>query len=513
MSDSSKTSLIKFSGIDQHTENSPKSFTKALAKNEYVSGGFYNSDLNRILNNHSDALTRAFGDKIIAKMLRDPEVKKCETVLKISVLNDGVTIFPAVSKPAALKPASENETLEEKRERLAREKEIKRYELAEQYASFATRALKNIDGSFISVLEAMLDAIVYGNKVAEQTYEEKYDSDFGKTVFTLSSIRVKARDNIQFVVDKYNKVLGIYATIKIGNSTKQVILPREKFLILTFRGKDGDPRGTSILEAVYNAWNLKMQLWPEYLRWLLQCALPSVVGIASDKTDASVLRDAQGNIIRDENNNPLYESEVGKLLSALVQLRNSTAIAVPHGAEVKAISNQVSGDPFKGMRDALNEEIEMGMILQTLATSEGRNMSRAASQTHMSVLDLFVFFIKNLVIEMISNDILKPLMKLNFPDFDMSLLPKVSMGDTERRDWAKDAIAIATLYKSGFIGDSQKVGYDKILSAPERDIESDRLNAQQTQASNDKLSNVSTSELEEVKALAKEYDSLHGDNG
>lgn len=526
MSDIEIASPINFIDIERTSDENPKKFTPKVSKTEYVAGGYYNVNTNRILTQSSDVLTATFGDSKIDEMLRDPEIKKCETIIKISVLNDGITFFPAVSKPAPLKPLAdgETETLELKRERLTREKEIKRYELAEKYANFATRAIDNLDSPIRSIMENMLDAVTYGNKVAEQTYKEEYNADFGKTLLTLSSIRVKPRDKTKFVINKFNKVLGLHSTTVINGEVKQVVLPREKFLILTFRGKDGDPRGETILQAVYNAWYLKMQLWPEYLRWLIQCAIPSVVGYTSPDAQKNVLRDATTNeILRDEQGNALYESDVSSLLYALVQLRGASAIALPHGAKVEAINNSVSGDPFKGMRDVLNEEIEMGMILQTLASSEGRFMSRAASQSHMSILDLFVFFIKGLVIDMLTQDLLKPLMQINFADFDMTLLPRISMGDSERRDWATDVIAIATLFKSGYIGESQMIGFDKIISAPDRDVESDHQSSLASDAN--ALDNPASSgtptrsapvkstdkTIKALKDVVESYETLHGE--
>ncbi len=512
------TALVNFTGIEPAIDESPKKFTPRVSQTEYIAGGYYNENVNRILFNTSGKLLKTFGDDIVDDMLRDAEVKKCETIIKISVLNDGITFFPAVSKPAPPKPlkTGETETPEQQKERLQNEKDQKRYALAEKYANFATRAINNLDSSIRSIMESMLDAVTYGNKVAEVTYKEQYSSDFGRTLFTLDSIRVKPRRLTHFVVNKYNKVVGFWATVKDGEKNKQVIIPREKFLILTFRGKDGDPRGISILEAVYNAWQLKMELWPEYLRWLLQCAVPSVVGYTSPNAQKMVLKDVEGNLLKDEAGNVLYESDVTSLLQALIQLRNASAIALPEGAKVDTIKNAVSGDPFKGMRDVVNEEIEMGMILQTLASSEGRFMSRAASQSHMSILDLFIFFIKGLVIDMITQDLLKPLFQMNFANFDMDLLPKVSMGDSERRDWATDAVAIATLWKSGFIGESQKVGYDKIIDAPDRDVESDRLmpalppSTSAPQSS--PTANAPTAEhMKHIKELVTSYERLHGE--
>jgi hypothetical protein len=531
-------SLISFRGIDQLTDEEPINFNQAVAKREYAAGGFYNDDINIILHRHSDVLMSKFGDSIIAKMLRDPEVRKCDTVIKVSVLSDGITFFPAVSKPAELPPpVKDGETIDEKRKRLTREKEMERYDRAEKYAKFATRAIENLDTSFTSSIHNMLDAMTYGNKIAEQTYEETYDKDFGRTLLTLTSFRVKPRISTKFVVNKFKKLIGFEVKKKNSKGEMEtVILPRDKFALLTFRGCDGDPRGQSILEPVYNAWYLKMQLWPEYMRWLLQCAIPSLVGYTppAEQSSKTYLKDSQGNLIRDDQGNLVYEVDTESLLRALIQIRNGTAIALPNGAKVEPISNTVSGDPFKGMRDVLNEEIEMGILLQTLATSEGRNMSRAAAQTHMSVLDLLIVFIKGIVIDMIRNDILKPLFKINFDNFDMELLPNVSMGDIERRDWGADAVAIATLWKSGFMGESQKVGYDKFLTAPDRDVESDRTSktldlkqqaeakqaasAQNVPNNNSNNNSSSTSDtqasfeaLKELKQTVQAYEQLHGE--
>lgn len=478
---------ITFLGIEQLTDEKGQSkrvpFSAATMRKDYAAGGFFgNKDTAFILGHTSDYFLRKFGDKEIKRMLRDPEVRKCLTVIIVSVLESGVTIFPAVSKPMPLAKL-ENETPERIKARAQREKEIKRYELAKSYSEFCTRAIENLEKSFRQTLETMLfEAICYGNKVAEQTYKQIEDEAFGRTLLTLKSIRVKPRKSVGFAIDGFWKVVGFKAAYRVevtqadGTTRTEIredILPREKFLLLTFRGQDEDPRGTSILEAVYNAWHLKMQMWPEYLRWLLVSAIPALVGKLPPNEERRFLKDENGDILRDAIGNPIYEAEVDTLLNALVELRNATALVVPNGAEVIPVNNTTSGDPFKGMRDVLNEEIEMGILLQTLATSEGRFMSRAAAQSHMSVLDLLISFIKGLVSDMIRNDVLKPLMRINFGEESLSLLPQVTLGDTERRNFAEDLNAASNAWKSGYMGKSQKVAFDKIIGAPERDVESD----------------------------------------
>jgi hypothetical protein len=88
-------------------------------------------------------------------------------------------------------------------------------------------------------------------------------------------------------------------------------------------------------------------------------------------------------------------------------------------------------------------------------------------------LDDLIWRVKGLVRDMITG-MVKHLMLINFPNFDESLTPIVSMGDTARREFAGDVGAISQLHISGFLGESQKVGVDNLLGLPPRDVYSDR---------------------------------------
>lgn len=98
--------------------------------------------------------------------------------------------------------------------------------------------------------------------------------------------------------------------------------------------------------------------------------------------------------------------------------------------------------------------------MNTLATSEGIHQNRAAAETHMGVLEMLVWWLKGIVAEMITSDLLRPMMLWNFGDgsqeFDSELLPTVSLGDTERGNFALDSQAVATLYGAGYLDDDQK---------------------------------------------------------
>ena len=472
---------IVFTGTE--SQDNVVRVTNPVLKTEYLAGGYLgDADTLLALRHGGDIWGGELTDSVIEQMLRDPEIAKCVTVIKNGVLGDGVSFTNAITEPVLLKSDVRMrmglETPEEQQERLAREERLERYRLGKQYAEFATRAFNNMEVPLREILEDMLDALVYGNRVAEKIFESKYDREFDQNLLYFKRLSVKPRKATTFVVDKFFNLVGLKARMRELNEQgqpvyKERVIPKEKFAILTYNSKNGDPRGTSMLRTAYHAWHLKMQLWPEYLRWLIYSAVPPIVGYTSNQTDSrKVLRDANGELITDAAGNPVYESDVTALLSALKQVRNASAIALPYGAKVEAINAGVSGDPFKGFRDVLNEEIEMGLILQTLATSDSRHNTRAASQTHISILDELIWKIKGSVADMISG-MVKHLMMINFPNFDESLLPVVSLGDTARRDFAADVGSISQLHISGFLGESQKVGIDNILGLPARDSYSD----------------------------------------
>jgi hypothetical protein len=98
----------------------------------------------------------------------------------------------------------------------------------------------------------------------------------------LRALKVKPIRSVAFVTDAYLNVLGLVGA-KPGQTVPAVsdlapaeIIPREKFCILSWRPKDGDPRGTSVLRPAYDPWWRKRQTIPEYLKYLAQFAGPSL---------------------------------------------------------------------------------------------------------------------------------------------------------------------------------------------------------------------------------------------
>lgn len=427
---------------------------------EYVAGGdLASSTYNflKVLPPSQTEFTDCIDPKIYERMLTDPEVNKCVRLLKLAILADGIAFQPSVKK------GEEN------------------YEEAKRLADFVTRNFSRLDTPLRRTVEGLLDAIVYGHKVAEQTYQYcKEGEDKGKLVH--KTIKVKPRDTTAFVVDEFMNVKGLLALNTKYGARKGVshadpasVLPRAKFVVLSINPKDEDPRGQSMLRAAVNMWDLKVQVWPEYLRWLLQCALPVLVGTTADFATIEQARGGDNQPETNEDGSAKMVTAVDAMLNAMVNMRNRSAIAIPNGAKIETIETLGDGASFRGAINLFDEQIDTAILNETLATREGEHQSRSAAQTHHAILDLVVWWLKGIVRDMIESDLVRPLIRYNFGEEALMLRPKVSLGDSERRNFAEDAKAIAALCQAGFLSKSQLPEIDNLLVLPQRSSENDEL--------------------------------------
>lgn len=434
-------------------------------RKEYLAGGFLSSYQSQALSSRIDDINpRDYED-----MLNDPEVSKCINVLKISTLGDGVSLIPAVS-----------------------EKDPD-YEQAYEICDFCNSAIMGLEKPLRDTLEQMMDALAFGHKIAEITYKTGTLKGYEGEKLLLDRIKVKPRNSVRFVVDNRFNILGFVGKLASNQGLAQTLsssepltltsgqvtpiingmplLPKEKFMVLTIRAKDEDPRGQSMLRPAFNAWTLKNLVWPEYLRYLLVCAIPLLVGTTAPEEGqaADFQRDLTGNPITDSEGRYIQVNPVEALRDALTQARNATTVALKAGSVVKEVGGQGAGTPFYKAIDTFDSQIETGILLQTLATSEGTHQSRAASQTHMTVLDSLVYWLKGVIIDMLISDLLKPLVRFNFGDDALDLVPLISLGDTERREFATDAAAVGSLFSVGYLQPDQLPETDLMLGLVPRE--------------------------------------------
>lgn len=393
-----------------------------------------------------DDLTAELGDDIYERMLRDPQVAASVGVLRTAILEDGLNLRPAVD-----------------------DKDADGYEQAVELVALCERQLDELDTSIDDVLTDMLSALALGNRIAEQVYD--YDSTYtGQTELVLRRLNVKPRRNLAFVVDAFGNVVGLVGAeagqplvhgALLTEEQRARVLPRTKFAIYSFRPKDNDPRGDTVLRPVYNPWWLKMQTWPEYLKYLVQFASPSI--------DGEVAPDAEDEIIGyDGNGDPILYTAEEAFLAKLLAFRNGTAIARASGSKLTMLWSTGEGQAFLNAFELFDKQIAKGILYQTLATEEASYGTRAQGTIHESILETIIRQAKRAVTRMVRRDILRQIVVANAGDQLRPLTPKVSLGDSETQNLESLWTAAAALARAKYLDASQLPKLDELLNLPPR---------------------------------------------
>jgi Protein of unknown function (DUF935) len=399
----------------------PRPLTESNLQTEYVAGNYLWWGGANLPSFRPDPNAPEITFDTYRQMLNDPEVSAGIRTLTMMVLGDGIQLSPAFESKPIDDDASE-------------------FSRAEEITAFCERNLAGLRKPLRRTLTQMIEgALSYGHKAAEITWKTGEGIDSGRLV--LDKLSVKPHNALDFVVDRFWNLIGF--TPRRFAETREII-PFEKFLILTFLEEDEDPRGRSTLRAAYNGWNFKQLIWPEYKRWLDNCALPSIIGRTPPKGQSEVQRTQDG------TNKTISPSQA--MLQALIELKNASVAVLPNGSEVDQLNVISEGAGFDRALAVADGQITKAILYQMLATNEAKFGTRAQSETHMSVLDLLVWSIKTDVAELLT-DLLKRAITYNFGDDSLRFAPIVSLGDSERRDWSQDAAAAALIEPA--ITDSQ----------------------------------------------------------
>jgi hypothetical protein len=110
------------------------------------------------------------------------------------------------------------------------------------------------------------------------------------------------------------------------------------------------------------------------------------------------------------------------------------------------------------------------ILTQSLATEEGEHQARAAAQVHQDVLDTLVRQGKRSLVRVVAKDVLANWVRWNWGDDAAALVPKPSLGTTERTDLPATITAFAALLKTGFPHPSQYAAMDSMFGLPVRDL-------------------------------------------
>lgn len=439
----------------------PRAESRRLRR-EFVAGGGppsgYRATGPVTLAHPIDDLTQDFGADVYVQMLKDPDVNAAINILKASILEDGLQLAPAIS-----------------------DQKKSGYKRAVKIRDLAQQMFERLALPINSVLWNLLDALAFGNKVAEQV--SAWQTHGGERLLMLTAIKPKPGTQVAFVVDPYLNVLGllgaapgdpVLASGAILNPDTARIIRVDKFAILTNRPEDCDPRGTSLLRPAYDPWWKKRQLSPEYLRYLSQFAAPSIWATPPEYAEAAVETDPYGSTPQPDDDPdadpapPLTPQE--ELLAILVQWRNSYAAVVPHGTEIHPVELAGDGQAFQAALRLYSSQIIKAILTQQLATEEGEHQARSAASVHQDVLDTIVRQGKQSVLEMVSNQILIPWVARNWgDDAAETLVPVPTLGTTEHQDVPALMSSVAALMRAAYLHSSQLSAVDAMLGLPVRD--------------------------------------------
>jgi len=239
------------------------------------------------------------------------------------------------------------------------------------------------------------------------------------------------------------------------------LLPLDKFLIITFRMRDSDPRGSSAIRPAYSPWWTKQQTWPELLKFLARFASPSIWG--------TVGQGAENVRFTNPDGTPGQKPAVRALLDALLAWKNGTAAAFPYGTLIEALEASGSGEAFFNTFSFCDRQITLGTLFQTLATGEAEFGTRAQSQTHQDVLGTIIRQARRAVVGPMRR-LLRRMVAYNYGDKAAHLTPICTLGDVEAVDIAALWTAAANLARATYLHPSQLAGLDQQLGLPARTV-------------------------------------------
>lgn len=395
-------------------------------RQEFVAGSVQNPylDIIRSIPRYSDDVERDFGLAIYDQMVNDPDVSAGLETLVNSTLADGVTIIPSIDADIT-----------------STDDELAEAEIAKEVCQFVQWAVADMEIPLEDVLIQMLtDGLKNGHKVCEKVVEESvYD---GRFAYRLRSLDPKPRDVYRFVVDRNNRLLCLLAIIPgVGLAIPEGVIPDpkglpnsitpDKFVILTFPGKDRDPRGRSKLRPAYNAWWLKMQTWSQLLQWLVQLAGGFIWAETGENAQAD----------------PSLPGTAQDQAAAQIQkMRNGSAVVMSKGGQIHVERPAGTGDQFWTSIDGFGRQILTAILTQSRSNKEAEHGSKADSSAGTDLVDAVVGRTRGVLARTIRKQLFHWIVELNYgPEIAARYTPLLHLAGVPKEDWAANASSAASL--------------------------------------------------------------------
>jgi hypothetical protein len=263
---------------------------------------------------------------------------------------------------------------------------------------------------------------------------------------------------------------GVYT-----GSTKpnpEAVIPREKFWLLTFNGRNSDPRGQSLLRPAWNPYFLKTQVFPAYLKYLVQFASPSIVGFTPEGAEDVEIVDDEGIVSVDADGIAQTISAEEDMLNTLLGFQSGTVAVLKGGSRMELIQSQGQGEAFARGVELFDRQIAMAILKTHRTLLEAKHGSKADAESAADITDVFVASLRELVATSFTRDVIRPLVMANYgEEIADRFTPEATLKSTPKQDFGKTAEAIGKLWTAQYLHASQVAEVDAMIGLPERDLE------------------------------------------
>lgn len=252
-----------------------------------------------------------------------------------------------------------------------------------------------IRGQFENDVREMLDALVTGFSVQEKVFSV-VERGRWKDKIALKTLKSKDPENFTFDLDEFDNIKDDGVLFSASGQAQR--LPRDKFVIFSYNSRYENPYGKSDLRAAYRAYWIKETAW---------------------RLRAVYMERFAGNFLKLKYNKGDATAET-KAKQVLKNIMQETGFAIPSNMDLEVLQMAVASETeYARAIEASNKEILIGVLGVTLTVDEGdKTGARAMGQVHKQVADLFVQALAHRVQAAIKEQIVKPMIDLNFPDAD-----------------------------------------------------------------------------------------------
>lgn len=412
--------------------------------------------------NNPDPVVRAKSLKIYNEMYQDDQIKVCVDIRNQSRLSSGYEI----------KPGKENDAY------------------AQKMADFIKFILKRMSGNFETNLEEIYTAVGFGFSITEKVFDyiETGPAEW-KGMIGLRALKTREPYYYDFKIDAHGNPLGIVYTgthpnmsinvnspYLVQDSFGRLIMnpggvpasninfgtfdnpfPMEKFVVYSYNQRFGNQYGRSDFLAAFKWWMMKKHGSKFWAIWLERYASPFIW--AQYKRDAGLKKKA-----------------LDRIDDFIRNLSVRNGVRVSDAVELKSIEFSGTGaNAYEDSIEAYNRYIAHALLFPNLlgfTGSQGSGMSGGTYGLGQKHFDAFLWVLNKMGRDtsetIVGEQIIKPLIQLNFGEDDEELYPKFQFLSVDAEDIDLKTQSMARLAQYGLIDPNEDWVRD-YMTLPKKD--------------------------------------------